>query len=106
MTDEARNKKWFFLGLAVVAAIALVAYFGFGQPPAEEEAAGDIAAAQRHRSETATERTEIPVDEGAVDCLLPGQVRKLGSRFTSLTPRRLVRTSPTDCEIRGGEPLV
>ena len=45
-------------------------------------------------------------DEGAVDCLLPGQIRKLGTRLTTLTPHRMVRTSPTDCEIRGGEPLV
>ena len=38
-----------------------------------------------------------------VDCLLPGQIRKLGSRFTYLSPRRPVKTSAIDCEIRGGE---
>ena len=38
-----------------------------------------------------------------VDCLLPGQVRKLGTSVTYLTPRRPVRTSALDCEIRGGE---
>ena len=38
-----------------------------------------------------------------VDCLLPGQVRKLGRKLTFLAPRRPVRTSQTDCEIRGGE---
>ncbi len=38
-----------------------------------------------------------------VDCLLPGQVRKLGRATTFLTPRRPVRTSATNCEIRGGE---
>jgi uncharacterized protein YgiM (DUF1202 family) len=38
-----------------------------------------------------------------VDCLLPGQVRKLGSRLTFLAPRRAIRTSQTNCEIRGGE---
>lgn len=38
-----------------------------------------------------------------VDCLLPGQVRKLGRRLTYLTPRRPIRTSAQDCEIRGGE---
>ena len=37
-----------------------------------------------------------------VDCLLPGQIRKLG-RMTFLTPRRPVKTSAQDCEIRGGE---
>jgi TPR repeat protein len=38
-----------------------------------------------------------------VDCLLPGQIRKLGSSLTYLSPRRPVRTSALDCEIRGGE---
>jgi hypothetical protein len=37
-----------------------------------------------------------------VDCLLPGQVRKLG-RMTFLTARRPMKTSAQDCEIRGGE---
>ena len=38
-----------------------------------------------------------------VDCLLPGQIRKLGSMMTYLTPRRAVKTTAGDCEIRGGE---
>ena len=38
-----------------------------------------------------------------VDCLLPGQVRKLGQRMNYLSPRRPVKTSASDCEIRGGE---
>ncbi len=37
-----------------------------------------------------------------VDCLLPGQVRKLG-QMTFLTSRRPIKTSAQDCEIRGGE---
>ncbi len=37
-----------------------------------------------------------------VDCLLPGQLRKLGNR-TYMTPRRPVRTTVSDCAIRGGE---
>jgi len=36
-----------------------------------------------------------------VDCLLPGQVRKLGT-MTFLTARRPLKTSAQDCEIRGG----
>ena len=40
-----------------------------------------------------------------VDCLLPGQVRMLGtSRFVA--PRRPLRTTARDCEIRGGEFVV
>ncbi|WP_347987893.1 caspase family protein [Methylomonas sp. AM2-LC] len=38
-----------------------------------------------------------------VDCLLPGQVRRLGAEATYLTQRRPVRTSAADCEVRGGE---
>ncbi len=38
-----------------------------------------------------------------VDCLLPGQIRKLGSRMTYLLPRRPIKTSALNCEIRGGE---
>ncbi len=38
-----------------------------------------------------------------VDCLLPGQVRKLGTNLTYLTPRRPAKTTAIECEIRGGE---
>jgi hypothetical protein len=38
-----------------------------------------------------------------VDCLLPGQIRRLGQRLVTLTPRRPIKTSARDCEIRGGE---
>ncbi|MCC5810492.1 MAG: caspase family protein [Ectothiorhodospiraceae bacterium] len=37
-----------------------------------------------------------------VDCLLPGQVRRVGGT-TFLTPRRPTRTTVQDCRIRGGE---
>jgi len=37
-----------------------------------------------------------------VDCLLPGQVRRLGA-MTYLSPRRPTRTTAVDCRIRGGE---
>jgi len=38
-----------------------------------------------------------------VDCLLPGRIKKLGSQVTFVGARQAVRTSATDCEIRGGE---
>jgi hypothetical protein len=44
-----------------------------------------------------------PEDLLIVDCLLPGQVRKLGRQATFLSARRPLRTSQADCEIRGGE---
>jgi predicted nucleic acid-binding Zn-ribbon protein len=44
-----------------------------------------------------------PEDLLVVDCLLPGQVRKLGSQATFMSARRPVRTTQADCQIRGGE---
>src|SRR5262244_4388002 len=38
-----------------------------------------------------------------VDCLLPGQIRRLGTQMTYLSARQAVKTSARDCEIRGGE---
>ncbi len=38
-----------------------------------------------------------------IDCLLPGQVKRLGSLSTYLSARRPIKTSAVDCEIRGGE---
>lgn len=38
-----------------------------------------------------------------VDCLLPGQIRRLGSQQTFVSRRRPLRSSALDCEIRGGE---
>jgi hypothetical protein len=52
------------------------------------------------------EASAIPQDPSrllVVDCLLPGQVRKLGGQMTYLSPRRAVKTTAVDCEIRGGE---
>lgn len=44
-----------------------------------------------------------PDDLLIVDCLLPGQVRRLGSKVTYLSPRRAIKTPAQHCEIRGGE---
>jgi TPR repeat protein len=38
-----------------------------------------------------------------VDCLLPGKVRRVGGVMTYLSPRRPVKTTESDCKIRGGE---
>ncbi|HEX5787371.1 MAG TPA: caspase family protein [Woeseiaceae bacterium] len=38
-----------------------------------------------------------------VDCLLPGQVRRIGNRYSFSGPRRPVRTTASECAIRGGE---
>jgi hypothetical protein len=57
--------------------------------------------------DTHTQTLAAPAPKSAedvliVDCLLPGQVRKLG-RMTYLTPRRPMKSTAVDCEIRGGE---
>ncbi len=60
---------------------------------------------------TSPEPQEIPPEAAGlkadqlmvVDCLLPGQVRQMGSRLTYLSPRRPIKTTASDCEIRGGE---
>jgi hypothetical protein len=51
----------------------------------------------------ATVQTRNPEDLLVVDCLLPGQMRKLGRSSTFMGARRPVRTTQADCEIRGGE---
>lgn len=38
-----------------------------------------------------------------VDCLLPPQLRKLGQQATYLTARRPIKTTGSECAIRGGE---
>lgn len=38
-----------------------------------------------------------------IDCLLPGQIRKLGQNATYLSPRRPAKITASECEIRGGE---
>lgn len=48
-------------------------------------------------------RPRVAEDLYIVDCLLPGQVRKLGQQTSFLSARRPVRTTQADCEIRGGE---
>ncbi|MFK7857387.1 MAG: caspase family protein [Granulosicoccus sp.] len=44
-----------------------------------------------------------PDDLLIIDCLLPGQVRQLGTKVTFLSPRRPIKTSAARCEISGGE---
>ena len=59
-------------------------------------------APSRQDQAAATKGMVTRQDLEVVDCLLPGQVRQLGST-TYLTQRRPVRTTTSDCRIRGGE---
>jgi hypothetical protein len=62
-------------------------------------------ASDQYSSNTAVSAQRIQSGPGqsAVPCLLPGQVRQLGTGLVYLSPRRLTRTTPSDCEIRGGQ---
>ncbi len=48
-------------------------------------------------------RTTSADDLLVVDCLLPGQIRRLGTQMTYLSARRPIQTTAQDCAIRGGE---
>lgn len=77
-----------------------------GQPPQRLTAcvallatlAGAAAHAQAPDEVEKFSRADLEI----VDCLLPGQVRQLGSR-TYLSPRRPTMTTAADCRLRGGE---
>ncbi|MBX3329870.1 MAG: hypothetical protein KF722_05685 [Nitrospira sp.] len=47
-----------------------------------------------------------PKSNEMVDCLLPGQVRRLGTQMTYVTERHPIRTTKEDCTIRGGEQVL
>jgi uncharacterized protein len=75
----------------MAAGLALVVAFAPSGGQAQKEAAPAVAAASK-------------ADEFLmVDCLLPGQIRRLGRQLQYLTARRPLKTSARDCQIRGGE---
>jgi len=61
-----------------------------------------VRAPEQHSSAPSAPPAGRAEDLFVVDCLLPGQIRKLG-RMTFLTSRRPVKTSAQDCESKGGE---
>lgn len=75
-------------GLAALGAALLVL-----APPAPATSSEPSRAAADRRAEQLL----------VVDCLLPGQVRTLGTRTTYLSARRPARLPARDCQIRGGE---
>jgi hypothetical protein len=84
----------------------LMLCFGFGLltalwgcQPAPSAVGGTQPFASKPSAPPATDADDFLI----VDCLLPGQIRKLGRSFVYLSPRRPIRTSAVDCEIRGGE---
>lgn len=53
-------------------------------------------------SQHAFARSSAEVDVHG-DCLLPSQLRQLSSQFTYLAPRRKIKSTQRDCQVRGGE---
>lgn len=45
----------------------------------------------------------MPADALQLNCLLPGQVRKLGPGTVYVTQRRAVKIDSSQCQARGGE---
>jgi hypothetical protein len=80
----------------VTATVILVAMLGI----AGRAGGGGLA---RHAAAQSLHAPDRSDDFLIVDCLLPGEVRRLGTRFTFVAARRAIRTSARDCEIRGGE---
>ncbi len=64
---------------------------------------GDAGGARKPAKEPDVRQARNPQELQVVDCLLPGQIRKLGTQQTYLSRRRPMRTTALDCEIRGGE---
>lgn len=69
--------------------LAVLAFASCGTPGEEKTSAG-------------ANSVEHVGDLHIVDCLLPGQMRRLGQSMYQ-TPRRPIRTTASDCRIRGGE---
>ena len=62
----------------------------------------DPSLAMKKKKKT-SDRPLQEADLRVVDCLLPGQVRRLGRNQTYQSRRRPIRTTQDICEIRGGE---
>jgi hypothetical protein len=83
----------------VAALIAIFLATGCGSVPPTTSGAPPSPGARPDVSGPPSKADEFLV----VDCLLPAQVRKLGSQMIYQAPRRPIKTSARDCEIRGGE---
>ncbi len=65
---------------------------------------GDSVGASRGGASSSSEVSEGSGNEYVtVDCLLPGQLRRLGTNVTFVTARQPARVTAQDCAVRGGE---
>jgi uncharacterized caspase-like protein len=93
MAPRAAGLTW---GRAVAVSVAAPIFLTFCAAQSGTQGSEEPASAANGASRDAD-------DLLIVDCLLPGKVRKLGTRVTYQTPRRAIKTPARDCAIRGGE---
>ena len=74
--------------ISLLRAISLVLLAGCSAVPESGKRTDDIA-----RIEQMGDADKLYI----VDCLLPGQIRKLGSNMTILTARRPIKATAVDC---------
>jgi hypothetical protein len=90
------TRNWLPLGRVAASALGLI-LAACASPPQ----GGDYAVPK------VTQASAGSVDDFVlVDCMLPGQIRQLGTMMTYLTPRRPAKTTRKECAIRGGEYIV
>lgn len=80
------------------AALLAPSLFAMVSAAAPAETATQVAATKSAAIQGMVQRSELEI----VDCLLPGQVRQLGNT-SFLSQRRPIRTTASECSIRGGE---
>jgi hypothetical protein len=90
--NQERERVW--LRRSGVALLPLLLIMAATTPSAKDRNS-DRAAATKGQ----LKRSDLEI----VDCLLPGQVRQLGKNMSYLTQRRPIRTTASECGIRGGE---
>jgi hypothetical protein len=91
-------------GAALSLAMVLLLIGGCVSQDGESPSLSQIVQAnQPDSSNEPVSSTETPNAFEVVDCLLPGQVRRLGAQMVYMTQRRPVRATVEDCVIRGGE---
>lgn len=90
-SSRARSIRW---PAAAAAALASLGSLVFAAGERGPGAAAAVSAAQE-----AARADDLLV----VDCLLPGQIRRLGQQSVYVSARRPARLSARDCQIRGGE---
>jgi hypothetical protein len=69
------------------------------------EQGGEYTVAEHAIAPMAVQQTAVvSADDGRmVNCLLPRQVRQLGQKARYTTARHMIRTTRSDCQMRGGD---